>query len=117
MYISCIGLCYSLKQLAYHHKYPLLSAADSPAEDASDHCRGQHQAAFKQFDSIYTFVRELGNQKLLILNNFRNYTADFELPEEFAKAAEIQIFSNNYDHFVENQLQAYQSIAFLIDLH
>lgn len=71
---------------------------------------GTYKAAMKDSDSIYAFIREFGNQKLLVLNNFRNRSISFDLPNEFF-ASEIWI--NNYDDYKKNTLQPYQSVAFL----
>ena len=72
---------------------------------------GSYQAAYQDSDTIYGFIREFGDRKLLVLNNFSNQVVNFDILTEF-KNSEILI--NNYSAYTENNLHPYQAIAFLI---
>ena len=72
---------------------------------------GSYQAAYQDSDTIYGFIREFGDRKLLVLNNFSNQVVNFDILTEF-KNSEILI--NNYSTYTENNLHPYQAIAFLI---
>ena len=72
---------------------------------------GSYQAAYQDSDTIYGFIREFGDRKLLVLNNFSNQVVNFDILTEF-KNSEILI--NNYSAYTENSLHPYQAIAFLI---
>ena len=72
---------------------------------------GSYQAAYQDSDTIYGFIREFGDRKLLVLNNFSNQVVNFDILTEF-KNSEILI--NNYSDYTENSLHPYQAIAFLI---
>ncbi|PCS08101.1 alpha-amylase [Lactococcus piscium] len=72
---------------------------------------GSYQAAYQDSDTIYGFIREFGDRKLLVLNNFSNQVVNFDIVTEF-KNSEILI--NNYSAYTANSLHPYQAIAFLI---
>ena len=72
---------------------------------------GSYQAAYQDSDTIYGFIREFKNRRLLVLNNFSNQVVNFDILTEF-KNSEILI--NNYSDYTENSLHPYQAIAFLI---
>ena len=72
---------------------------------------GSYQAAYQDSDTIYGFIREFEDRKLLVLNNFSNQVVNFDILTEF-KNSEILI--NNYSDYTENSLHPYQAIAFLI---
>jgi trehalose-6-phosphate hydrolase len=71
---------------------------------------GSYKAALQNSESIYAFIREYANQKLLVLNNFAQHAVDFELPKGFENA---EVFINNYDSYEKNSLKPYQSVALL----
>ncbi|MFC4652245.1 alpha,alpha-phosphotrehalase [Lactococcus nasutitermitis] len=71
---------------------------------------GTYEAAMKESNDIYAFIREFGEEKLLVLNNFRNHPVQFELPDEFAGAT---IWINNYEDYEKGSLKPYQTVAFL----
>ena len=72
---------------------------------------GSYQAAYQDSDTIYGFIREFEDRKLLVLNNFSNQVVNFDILTEF-KNSEILI--NNYSDYTVNSLHPYQAIAFLI---
>ena len=72
---------------------------------------GSYQAVYQDSDTIYGFIREFEDRKLLVLNNFSNQVVNFDIVTEF-KNSEILI--NNYSDYTENSLHPYQAIAFLI---
>ncbi|GAB2024448.1 alpha,alpha-phosphotrehalase [Lactovum odontotermitis] len=72
---------------------------------------GSYSAALKDSDSIYAFIRTFENEKLLVLNNFKNEPVNFDLPQEFETA---NILINNYKHFISGLLQPYQTVALLL---
>ncbi|MBS7575938.1 MULTISPECIES: alpha,alpha-phosphotrehalase [unclassified Enterococcus] len=75
---------------------------------------GTYHAFAKDSSEIYGFERQLGKQKLLVLNNFFAKAVEAELPEEYRKGT---ILISNYATEIEEKmiLQPYQSIAILVE--
>lgn len=74
---------------------------------------GDYRAAYADSDKVYAFERQLGEQKLLVLNNFFAETVTLDLPEVYQTG---QVLISNYDGVeLGNQvtLQPYQTLAIL----
>jgi trehalose-6-phosphate hydrolase len=72
---------------------------------------GSYQAAYQDSEHVYAFIREHGNQKMLVLNNFANQPIAIDVLSEFKDA---EVFVNNYDNFDGQYLQPHQSVALRI---
>ncbi|GFH42541.1 alpha,alpha-phosphotrehalase [Lactococcus hodotermopsidis] len=72
---------------------------------------GTYKAAYQESDCIYGFIREFSGQKMLVVNNFSNQVSQFELLPEFVNG---EILINTYSKFMANELQPYQSVAFIV---
>ncbi|GFH40763.1 alpha,alpha-phosphotrehalase [Lactococcus insecticola] len=89
----------------FYQKLIQLRKTDSLISD------GTYKAAYQDSEQIYAFIRELDGRKLLVLNNFSNQPAGFELLPEFETA---EVLVNNYADITAGQLQPYQSLALVI---
>lgn len=74
---------------------------------------GTYHAAYQDAKTIYAFIREFEDQKLLVLTNFSNQLVPFNLLPEYENA---DIFLNNYASFDQHYLQPYQVIALKINI-
>lgn len=75
---------------------------------------GDYLAAYKDSDKVYGFERQLGEQKLLVLNNFFAEEVTLDLPEVYQTG---QVLISNYDAVElgdQVTLQPYQTLAILI---
>ncbi|EOH93191.1 alpha,alpha-phosphotrehalase [Enterococcus pallens] len=82
-------------------KYPVIS-------------EGSYQAFVPEHESVYGFVREYDNHKLLVLNNFFGSAAEVQLPLDYV-SGEILIDNYRGTQLTEHlQLQPYQALAILI---
>ncbi|MBF8807317.1 MAG: alpha,alpha-phosphotrehalase [Enterococcus lacertideformus] len=94
-------LAYYKKLIQLRKQYPVIALGDYQAYEAS------HQ-------QVYSYLRQLNKQKLLVLANFYAKDTIIMLPEEFLEA---QCLINNYTSIViqkELELKPYQAIGLLI---
>ncbi|TCD45607.1 alpha,alpha-phosphotrehalase [Streptococcus sp. X16XC17] len=73
---------------------------------------GDYRAAYRDSEQVYAFERKWNGQKLLVLNNFYAEPVTLSLPADYANAHAL---ISNYDYTQEITLQAYQTIALLVD--
>ncbi|MBF0818701.1 alpha,alpha-phosphotrehalase [Streptococcus acidominimus] len=74
---------------------------------------GDYTAAYQDSDSVYAFERSLGDQKLLVLNNFFGKEVELEIPAHYADG---KILISNYADTTISQtitLKPYQTLAVL----
>ncbi|MGT2884588.1 alpha,alpha-phosphotrehalase [Streptococcus ferus] len=75
---------------------------------------GDYRAAYKDSDKVYAFERHLGEEKLLVLNNFFAEDVDLELPQAY-QGGEVLI--SNYDTQPLTDritLKPYQTLAIIV---
>lgn len=75
---------------------------------------GDYRAAYKDSDKVYAFERHLGEEKLLVLNNFFAEDVDLELPQAY-QGGEVLI--SNYDTQPMTDritLKPYQTLAIIV---
>lgn len=75
---------------------------------------GDYRAAYKDSDKVYAFERHLGEEKLLVLNNFFAEDVDLELPQTY-QGGEVLI--SNYDTQPMTDritLKPYQTLAIIV---
>ncbi|SUN72144.1 putative trehalose-6-phosphate hydrolase [Streptococcus massiliensis] len=75
---------------------------------------GTYKPAFEDSQQVYAFERELGDKKLLVLNNFYATPITVDIPEAYQKG---QVLISNYDTVEVSkqlELQAYQTLAILL---
>lgn len=75
---------------------------------------GDYRAACKDSDKVYAFERHLGEEKLLVLNNFFAEDVDLELPQAY-QGGEVLI--SNYDTQPMTDritLKPYQTLAIIV---
>lgn len=75
---------------------------------------GDYKAAYQDSDKVYAFERQLGNQKLLVLNNFFPEEVTIQLPTDYQTG---KVLISNYDgvELAENLvLQPYQTLAIVL---
>ncbi|WP_373774116.1 alpha,alpha-phosphotrehalase [Streptococcus ferus] len=75
---------------------------------------GDYRAAYKDSDKVYAFERHLGEEKLLVLNNFFAEDVDLELPQSY-QGGEVLI--SNYDTQPMTDritLKPYQTLAIIV---
>ena len=75
---------------------------------------GDYKAAYQDSDKVYAFERQLGNQKLLVLNNFFPEEVTIQLPADYQTG---KVLISNYDgvELAENLvLQPYQTLAIVL---
>lgn len=75
---------------------------------------GDYKAAYADSDKVYAFERQLGDQKLLVLNNFFADPVSLELPEVYQTG---QVLISNYEQpqlGAAVTLQPYQTLAILV---
>lgn len=76
---------------------------------------GSYEAFLPDHPQIYGYLRRLGEQSLLVINNFFPQETTIEIPDEFLTG---EILINNYEDEVIDkniQLKPYQSIAIYCD--
>ncbi|MGT2964684.1 alpha,alpha-phosphotrehalase [Streptococcus acidominimus] len=74
---------------------------------------GDYTAAYQDSDSVYAFERSLGDQKLLVLNNFFGKEVELEIPAHYADG---KILISNYADTTISKtitLKPYQTLAVL----
>lgn len=76
---------------------------------------GDYTAAYKDSDSVYAFERSLGDQKLLVLNNFFAKDVELELPAGYENGQ--MLISNYADTTIDKTitLKPYQTLAIIQD--
>lgn len=75
---------------------------------------GDYKAYARNHSQVYGFIRTLGNEQLLVLNNFYGESTEVQIPEKFVDA---KILLSNYESTKLEKhvtLQPYQSIALLL---
>ena len=75
---------------------------------------GDYKAAYRDSNKVYAFERQLGNQKLLDLNNFFPEEVNIQLPADYQTG---KVLISNYDgvELAENLvLQPYQTLAIVL---
>ena len=75
---------------------------------------GSYQPALEDSQQVYVFGRYLGDQKLLVLNNFYGSEAEVAIPAEYQSG---RVLLSNYDdaELAEKVvLKPYQTLAILV---
>ena len=75
---------------------------------------GSYQPALEDSQQVYVFGRYLGDQKLLVLNNFYGSEAEVEIPEEYQAGC---VLLSNYDDAELTEkvsLKPYQTLSILV---
>ena len=67
--------------------------------------------------SVYGYVRELGNEKLIVLNNFYDSNTYVDIPEELLNCNYSYLIGNYEKRNIEKRLmlRPYETIAFYGD--
>lgn len=69
---------------------------------------GDFQMLLPEDSNIFTYIRTLGNSKILVLCNFYGEEVSYQLPKEYANISEVLI--GNYQDTVPNILRPYEAI-------
>lgn len=69
---------------------------------------GQYQAIDIEDESVYAYIRKLGNQKLIVISNFTNQSLSRNYVDET-----FDLLISNYDDDQGNLLRPYESKAYL----
>ena len=78
---------------------------------------GDYNCIYKEDSAIFAYTRTLGNDTLLVVNNFFEGQAEFTLPEDIKYNRCMRIISNYKDtvYFPEKMiLRPYESVAYLL---
>jgi trehalose-6-phosphate hydrolase len=74
---------------------------------------GSYQGYEKNHSQVFSFIRELGNQKLVVMNNLSATNATIALPDEFL-AGQVLISNQETQVMKDMTLMPYQTVAILI---
>jgi trehalose-6-phosphate hydrolase len=74
---------------------------------------GSYQGYEKNHSQVFAFIRELGNQKLVVMNNLSATNATIALPDEFL-AGQVLISNQETQVMKDMTLMPYQTVAILI---
>lgn len=72
---------------------------------------GDYTLLMPEDEDLFTYVRTLGNEKLLVVANFHEKERQYELPKEFARAKKV---IGNYKVEKEHLLQPYEARMYYI---
>lgn len=77
---------------------------------------GLYRGVNLDHDSVYAYVREYEDQKLLVFNHFYDGETNFQVPDEFLEKEAKVLISNSGDRQLTKDftLGPYESVAFLI---
>lgn len=77
---------------------------------------GSYRGVELNHESIYAYVRELDDKKLLVLNHFYDGESSITIPDEFLQGDIKVLISNNGDRKLEKEfaMSPYETVAFLI---
>ncbi|EFQ58275.1 alpha,alpha-phosphotrehalase [Streptococcus downei] len=76
---------------------------------------GDYKSAYQDHTQVYAFERQLGQQKLLVLNNFFAQPTSLDLPDDYLQG---RILISNYPEVKLTKtltLEPYQTLAILVD--
>lgn len=81
---------------------------------------GEYESILKDHSSIFAYIRNYKNQKLLVVNNFYSHETEFNLPDHVdLKDYKHKILISNYkdssDTFTRMRLRPYESICYLLE--
>jgi trehalose-6-phosphate hydrolase len=81
---------------------------------------GRYDSVLMDHKQIFAYTRSLGNQKLLVVNNFYGQDALFKLPDDLdISGFEHKILISNYEdssqNLTEMTLRPYESICYLLE--
>lgn len=77
---------------------------------------GLYRGVELDHESIYAYVRELDDKKLLVLNHFYDGKSSITIPDEFLQGDTEVLISNNGERKLEKEFEMapYETVAFLI---
>lgn len=77
---------------------------------------GLYRGVELDHESIYAYVRELDDKKLLVLNHFYDRKSSITIPDEFLKGNTEMLISNHGERKLEKEFEMapYETVAFLI---
>src|SRR5699024_362209 len=77
---------------------------------------GLYRGVELDHESIYAYVRELDDKKLLVLNHFYDGKSSITIPDEFLKGNTEMLISNHGERKLEKEFEMapYETVAFLI---